>query len=115
MLLLDVTQEFDRQLKAYLGHKPNAYQFLKTHERRTLVLTNLCAQVLAYENAAGPRATKAQRNLLIKEGVKIFCSAALQHKHQQLMSDIQRHMVANPPEQRAKEEMKEIFKEKSDE
>jgi hypothetical protein len=117
MLLFDVTAEFDRQLKGFIGHKPNVYQFLKNHERRTLVLNNLCHQVLVYERKFKTKLDRHQRNKIIGEAVKIFCHVALKQRHQQLMSDIQRHQVAqgNEAQNQTKDEMKEILVEVPDE
>lgn len=93
MLLFDVAQEFDKQIRELFTHRENVINFLLHHERKQVVLANVCHQVLTYEHRAGPRANKRQRNLIISVAAEAFSHAALKHKHEQLMNDIEKQQV----------------------
>ena len=103
MLLFEITQEFDRQLKDIFESKPVIYNWLKNHERKNVVLNRVCNEVLIYEKKFHARLKLSQRNAIIKEAVKLFAGCAIEHKEQQLMTEGQKAVI-----QKRESEMKEL-------
>ena len=75
MLLLDITTEFDLACSKELAAQPELLSFVKRHERRPLVLGNLCQQVLMFERSfRGPK-TREKRSQIIETTASMFISA----------------------------------------
>lgn len=77
MFLFDITLEFDAECRTQIGDNPEILHLIATHERREVVLHNLCRQVTIFETKYG--GTKAQRQMLIGEVAKMFIAAAVQN------------------------------------
>jgi len=94
MLLFDVTTQFNKQIKELIKN-PEQQKYLLEHERRTLVIDNICNQVLYYEKKYTSKLDLKQRDIVINEAVKMFAHAALEHHKQQQMSQLKRTILEN--------------------
>lgn len=92
MLLFDITTNFDKACDAFLKDKePDLLAFVKRHERRTLVLNNLCDQVLRLEKRFGGKTKAGMRNQIIAATAAMFIDACREHHKQKTWSDAEKH------------------------
>lgn len=92
MLLFDVTKNFDLACDAFLKDKdPELLVFVKRHERRRLVLDNLCDQVLEYERKFGGKVKVGGRNQIIATTAAMFIDACREHHKQKQWSEAEKN------------------------
>lgn len=90
MLLFDVTQEFNRQIKEKLKGQQEKIDFIMNHERRQMFLDNVCAQVLAYEHRFGVRIERKGRDQIIDMATTMFITNAFKHHEDQQLTECAR-------------------------
>jgi hypothetical protein len=93
MLLFDVTAQFDRAVKKFTIDNPQLEFFARHHERRPVVLRNLCREILTFEARFKAKVTKEKRDWLIDETVKMFLSAIKVQRDQETWSSAQKALV----------------------
>ena len=107
MFLFDVTKKFDQCCEALCRKdltdphselNVDLLRFIKDHERRPLVLSSLCDQVLALENRFKSRADTKRRNQIIAATAQMFVSAVKKHRDQQMLSDLEKSRIKREAE-----------------
>ncbi len=108
MFLFDITINFDKACASLIPDDPELLRFVKNHERKNLVLNNLCKQVLQVERQLGSKITPGVRNNLILEVARMFVEAAKKahEKKQMSAAELTRQSRKSEPF----EEMGEILK-----
>lgn len=91
MFLFDITREFDAACEGILVYnakvpEPDVLSFVRQHERRPLVLDNLCHQVVLYERKLGAKANVVERNRIINYVAQMFIDAVKLKQQQELWS-----------------------------
>jgi hypothetical protein len=116
MLLFEVTNEFNTQLRAVFGSKNDPktnmelYNFLHNHPSKEKVISNACNQVLIYERKYRTRLSILQRNVIIRECVQLWARTLIEMKEQQMMSRAKQNELKEKED--LKKEMNEILEEK---
>jgi hypothetical protein len=76
MFLVDVTSDFDLACAEICRGKPEGFAlFVKEHERRPLVLRNLCHQILTAEKRMRVKFDATMRMELVRSVASMFVSA----------------------------------------
>lgn len=88
-MLSDVRRIFDESVDTLFSEKPHLVPFFKDHERKNVVLNNLCEQILIIENRNLHFNAEAHRTL-IKDVALLFCKAALKLVEEQHLSPAER-------------------------
>lgn len=100
MLLFDVTLKFDAAVKVICKrqHVDELVAFCRDHEKRPVVLNNLCEQVLMFEKRFAPHANaKPERlNEIIATVAYQFVRAIKAQRDEQLMSEAAKAEHINP-------------------
>lgn len=108
MLLFDITSVFSAACTSLI-HDPSLLEYINRHERRNIVLSNLCEQVISFEKKFGGMATLEKRNEIIFITAKMFVEMAKKN-HEELMwsqAEKQRQLNKITPF----DDMREVFKE----
>lgn len=116
MSLIDVRNKFDQTIDSIFKDKPIFISFLKKHERKELVLKNLCEEIVKCERySLSFNANKY--NTVITEVVKMFATNAIKHAEEKLISqaEITRRQKASDTIKNAEETMLILEKEFKDE
>ena len=82
MLLLDITTEFDLACTRELAQQPEILSFVKRHERRNVVLGNLCQQVVLFERTFRGQKTREKRSQIIDAAALMFISAVKRQREE---------------------------------
>jgi len=82
----DVEKRFDSTLKKTFSSKPDILKFLINHERKYLVIDNLCYQIRLAELGKN-KLDIDKYNMLISDMARFFAQNALEYKKQQILSD----------------------------
>ena len=85
MSLNSVRIEFDTSIDDIFKNKPDIIRFVKGHERKELVLQNLCEQILRCENFCVMFDVSKYKSV-IKAVVKMFSENALKYAEEKLIS-----------------------------
>jgi len=106
-----VGREFEMAVKEATKENLELQRFCLTHERRSLVVNKLCAELEALEKSRrfNRETVLANSNKIVAGVVAMFVATAKAHKDQQNKSELARNFLSN--EARAKEEMASIFRE----
>ena len=108
MLLFDITSVFSAACASLISD-PNLLNYINQHERKNIVLSNLCEQVISFEKRFGSTATLEKRNEIIFVSAKMFVEMAKKN-HEELMwsqAEKQRQLNKVTPF----DDMKEVFRE----
>lgn len=108
MLLFDITSVFSAACTSLISD-PNLLNYINQHERKNIVLSNLCEQVISFEKRFGGTATLEKRNEIIFVSAKMFVEMAKKN-HEELMwsqAEKQRQLSKVTPF----DDMKEVFRE----
>jgi len=103
---------FDKFLEETLAPKPEILKFVLNHERKDLVLNNLCDQILRAERYNFNFNAEKYR-FIIRSMAKTFATVCLEHHRQQALSSLEKIRIRNESEniQRAQEIMDTIERE----
>jgi hypothetical protein len=89
-MLSDVRRIFDESVDTLFKDKPHLIPFFKDHERKNVVLNNLCEQILIIENRNLHFNAENYRST-IKDIALLFCKAALKHTEELNLSSAERN------------------------
>lgn len=112
MFLFDVARDFDTACKAMLDkneHLGIPWTFIKDHERRPVVLTNICRQILSLEHKAEVtklRFTQKDRKQIIAACAQLFVKMAIQQRDQSVLSEADKYLISE--KDKAKREVEEM-------
>ncbi len=82
-----IREIFDMWLVKTFFKKPLVLNYLLNHERRHLVIDNLCFEISGIESMrVGKKFNKAKLIMLVEDIARMFASHAVEHKEQQLLS-----------------------------
>lgn len=90
MLLFDVTKDFETCCDHILKEKRTERAFIRNHERKVIVLQNLCNQVQVYEKRFRTRLDIRERNKIVAASAQLFVEAALKEHDQKQWSEAKR-------------------------
>ena len=83
---LDVARKFDALIRETFKRE-EIRRFLLNHERKPVAIQNLCTQIrIAELSNIRKKFDLEQYNFVIKEVMKMFAQAALNHKEQMMLS-----------------------------
>lgn len=97
MLLLEVTTAFDKALKRLHPERSDIADFLVNHERKGMCLDRLCKQIIGAERLMGARFRRKQLDTLIAGVAEMFSTAAIKHRDEAFMNDIQKQQALKKP------------------
>lgn len=112
MFLFDVARDFDIACKAMLDknqHLGIPWTFIKDHERRPVVLTNICRQILSLEHKAQVtrhKLTARNRKEIIAACAQLFVKMAIQQRDQSVLSEADKYLIEE--KDKAKREVEEM-------
>lgn len=112
MFLFDVARDFDIACQRMLEVNPQLnipWNFIKDHERRPVVLRNVCAQIMSLERKAQLKKTilvPRARKELIAAAAQLFVKLAVQQRDQSVLSEADKYVMTLKDQ--AKEEVKEM-------
>jgi len=90
-MLVGVEKIFDEHIRFRFLSKPDVAQYLINHERKPLVLNNLCEQVKLAENSnIGVRFNGPQFKQIVKAGADLFAKAALDYLEENLITQAEK-------------------------
>lgn len=82
-----IREIFDMWLVKTFFKKPLVLNYLLNHERRPLVIDNLCFEISGIESMrVGKKFNKAKLIMLVEDIARMFAAHAVEHKEQQLLS-----------------------------
>lgn len=87
MLLFDVTRDFEVCCDHLLKERRVERAFIRNHERKQLVLQNLCKQVEIYEKKYRNRIDPRQKRKIIAATAQMFVNAAIKERNEKYLSD----------------------------
>ena len=90
----NVQKIFDEFLDETLKEKPEALKFIKNHERKPLVINNLCEQILRIERYKIDFNAEKYR-YVIREIAKSFGVVCLEHHRTTNLSDVEKIRIYN--------------------
>lgn len=93
-MILEVTKVFNEALVERFSKKPEVLNFLLRHERKTRCLENLCEQIRLTEFKATVKLDARRYRLMIRTVADLFAKAALEAKHQELLSEAEKKRIA---------------------
>jgi hypothetical protein len=112
MFLFDVARDFDYACKVMIEKNPQLglpWTFIRDHERRPVVLNNVCKQIMALESRAmkknkvfDPRARKE----VIAAAAQMFVKLAVQQRDQSVLSEADKFLIQE--KDKAKREVQEM-------
>lgn len=89
-MLDDVTKRVDAELTRLFHTNQNCLKFLLNHERKTLLIRNLCNEIYKAEKLViNFDVNKYQR--VIKDFTRQFATSALQHLEEKLLTEAERN------------------------
>ena len=91
--------------------KKDIRKFLLRHERKDLCINNILDQVRTAQIKKPQWFDTAKAAKMIDWGVRMFCDAAIKHKHESTMSDIEKQKIMVNKEADYEAEQKELRKE----
>jgi len=106
-MLLDATKDFDKCCEALLKNNKYFIPVVKRHEKRHLVLRNLCEEILYYEKKFGAKACRKGRNKIIATVAEMFVRTVMLQKEQQIWSRAKR--IGKEDKANKKKELQEQF------
>lgn len=95
MFLFDVTSEFNKRCRELCADQPELYTFSRDHERKPVVLKNLCQQIVQYEQRFKSRLEKEKRDLLIDTVARMFIQGIREQRDQALWSEARKSQERN--------------------
>lgn len=103
---------FDKFLEETFTPKPEILKFVLNHERKNVVINNLCEQILRIERY-NINFDAHKYTFVIRSIAKSFATVCLEHHRQQSLSSLEKIRIRNESEniQRAQEIMETIERE----
>lgn len=116
MFLFDVVRDFDICVNELLKDRPEILRFIQNHERRQVILNNVCHQVQVYERKYKNRLDLRTKRKIIAASAQIFINTAIKQREQSNWSEAkqigEQRKVWEKKE--LQEEMSKILKEVDD-
>ena len=106
-LYSQVKQGFETCVKEITKEDLELQRYILEHERKPLVINQMCREIALMEKKFRHMDLRAQRRNVIAGVTDMFVKAAKAHKEQSNMSEIAKHATPNS----AREEMSTILKE----
>jgi len=107
MLLFDVTRDFELCCDQLLKEKRIEREFIRNHERKVIVLQNLCHQMQIYEQRFKGRVDPKSRRTMIAGTAQMFIKAALKERKEHYYTEAKKHEADKVIQ--AREEMREVL------
>lgn len=103
---------FDKFLEETFLTKPEILKFVLNHERKDIVINNLCDQIIRLERY-NINFNAEKYRFIIRSMAKTFATVCLEHHRQQSLSSLEKIRIRNESEniQRAQEIMDTIERE----
>ena len=115
-MIREVEIIFDRLVKEALRDRINGTELIRcilNHEKKPLVLKNLCREVELYEKRHRTDLKTRSREDIVGAGVELFLAAAQRSADDNYVSDAERfRRTSDSKERQAMKEMQDVIKER---
>ena len=113
ILGLDVETIFDKAIETKFMYKSDIIKFLKTHERKQVVVENIKQQIREIEWTNPKLLDGKKRSRFIEDMAIMFANAALEHKRQEFLTQGERNRMIREGDriERAQDMMDQLEKE----
>ncbi len=87
---------FEAEIKKVFGERQTLIDFILKHERKERCIDNICAQVILSERSVKRHLMDLKNfEIFVRDIARIFASTCIEHKHEELLSNLARQGKIN--------------------